>query len=137
MQYHNGGYTNSGSHKSKVSMTHEVVSQGVWHIAKDMQDIPSAIFTHANSRLLSGENMTIIYNTDTGEWNSDEWVVATYKSVGYTSVYAFAIRKHNFLVAKVVVWYLSEVRLDTMQLNDIMETVAKVELLITLNEYEK
>jgi hypothetical protein len=81
--------------------------------------------------------MTIIYNTDTGEWNSDEWVVATYKSVGYTSVYAFAIRKHNFLVAKVVVWYLSEVRLDTMQLNDIMETVAKVELLITLNEYEK
>jgi hypothetical protein len=29
MQYHNGGYTNSGSHKSKVSMTHEVVSQGV------------------------------------------------------------------------------------------------------------
>ncbi len=137
MQYHNGGYTNSGSHKSKISMTHEVVGQWVGHIAKDMQDIPSAIFTHANSRLLAWEDMTIIYNTITGDGNSDEGVVATYRSVWYTSVYAFAIRKHWCLVAKIVVWYLSEYRLEEEDLNDILVTTKQIETLITLNDYEK
>lgn len=137
MQYHNGWYTNSGSHKSKVSMTHEVVWPWIGNIAKDMQDIPSAIFTHANSRLLMWENMTIIYDTDTGEWNSDEWVVATYKSIGYESVYAFAIRKHWCLVAKVVVWYLSKVVLSDEDLDEIMSITRQIETLITLNEYEK
>ena len=137
MQYHNGWYTNSWSHKSKISMTHEVVGQWVGHIAKDMQDIPSAIFTHANSRLLAWEDMTIIYNTMTGDGNSDEGVVATYRSVGYTSVYAFAIRKHWYLVAKVVVGYLSEYRLEEEDLDDIFNKVKQIETLITLNDYEK
>ena len=137
MQYHNWGFTNSWSHKSKISMTHEVVGQWVGHIAKEMQDIPSAIFTHANSRLLAWEDMTIIYNTITGDGNSDEGVVATYRSVWYTSVYALAIRKHGFLVAKVVVWYLSECRLEQDQLDDIFMKVKQIETLITLNDYEK
>lgn len=132
MQYHNWGYYNSWSHKTKVSMTHEVVNSGLWHIAKEMQDIPSAIFTHANSRLLAGEDMTIIYNTSTWEGNSDEGVVATYRSIGYQSVYAFAIRKQWFLVGKIVVGYLSEYKLDNESLNDIMEQIKKVELLINL-----
>mgnify|MGYP006346543035 CR=1 FL=1 len=132
MQYHNGGYYNSGSHKTKVSMTHEVVNQWIGHIAKDMQDIPSAIFTHANSRLLAWEDMTIIYDVETWDGNSDEGVVATYKSIGYKSVYAFAIRKQGFLVGKIVVGYLSQYRLDNDDLSNIMEETKKVELLINL-----
>lgn len=132
MQYHNWGYYNSGSHKTKVSMTHEVVNQWIWHIAKDMQDIPSAIFTHANSRLLAGEDMTIIYDTETWDGNSDEGVVATYKSIGYKSVYAFAIRKQWFLVWKIIVGYMSQHKLEKKDLSDIMELTKKVELLINL-----
>lgn len=132
MQYHNGWYFNSGSHKTKVSMTHEVVRQGIGSIAKDMQDIPSAIFTHANSRLLAWEDITIIYSTDTGDGNSDEGVVATYKSIGYTSVYAFAIRKHGYLVGKIVVWFFNEVRLSDEELDDIMTKTKQVETLINL-----
>ena len=97
-----------------------------------MQDIPSAIFTHANSRLLSGEDITIIYSTDTGEGNSDEGVVATYKSIGYTSVYAFAIRKHGYLVGKVVVGYFNEVRLSDEELQDILTKIKQIETLINL-----
>lgn len=132
MQYHNGTTFLSWSHNVKVSMTHEAVAPGIGHLIREMQDIPSALFTHANSNLLKWESYTIIYNTETWEWNSDWWVVATYKSIWYKSVYAIAIRKWWHLVGKVVVWFLDINRLEDSDIEDITNTASVIESIITL-----
>lgn len=132
MQYHNGTTFLSWSHNVKVSMTHEAIAPGIWYLIREMQDIPSALFTHANSNLLKWENYTIIYNTETEEWNSDSWVVATYRSIGYKSVYAIAIRKGWHLVGKIVVWFLDVHRLSEQDIEDITNTTSIIESIITL-----
>lgn len=132
MQYHNWTTYLSWSHNVKVSMTHEAVKMWIWNIIRDMQDIPSALFTHANSNLLKWEDTTIIYDTDTEEWNSDSWVVATYKSIWYKSVYAIAIRKWWHLVGKIVVWFFNTTRLDDDEIEDIKNTVQVIESIINL-----
>ena len=132
MQYHNWTTYLSGSHNVKVSMTHESVRTGVGNLIRQMQDIPSALFTHANSNLLKGEDYTIIYNTETNDGNADEGVIATYRSIGYTSVYAVAIRKWWHLVGKVVVGYLSHKKLYDEDIEDITNTVKVIEWIINL-----
>lgn len=133
MQYHNGTTYLSWSHNVKVSMTHESVSVGIGNIIRDMQDIPSAIFTHANSNLLKWENTTIIYNTETEDGNADSGVVSTYRSIGYKSVYAIAIRKWWHLVGKVVIGYIgSPKRIASDDILEIMDTVKVIESIINL-----
>lgn len=106
------------------------------HAFQQFQAVPSAIFQPSNSRLLKGENITNIPDTslvydDAG----DAQTADTYKRIGYKSVYAFAIRREGYLVAKVVVGFLfRKNQLTPEELESVEFKAAKIEGLFQITK---
>ena len=134
LQYHNWSHYNSGQHMKFISGTHEVVARGIASGVMQFQKIPSAIFQPANSPLMNGKNKLVYKNMNytEGESTQSRYLIDMYKSLGFKSYYAVALKNHHWqLIGKVNCRLLSrEIEYDSKTIWRMQADVMKIEWLI-------